>query len=181
METLDVKERFAIGFTSSLILPFLKLYQNGSLLNATSMDYYLGLALPFVMLGLLMGVYAWAVEKKETDSKRLFRTCFAMPGVLLSTLGTQGTPPNTANAAVMPVQIRCESRHEAVQGLIDTYDALTNNHRARYLAINDKEMPAKDFIEADGKRYWVVGGYDSKPDKAGFYYDLRDCKILKID
>lgn len=125
METLPVKERFAIGFT--------------------------------------------------------FRTCFAMPGVLLSTLGTQGTPMDTAKAAALPVEIRCESRHEAVQGLIDTYDMLTNNHRARYLTLSAREMPSKDYVEAKGKKFWVLGRHVTKPDKAGVYYHLRDCKILKID
>ena len=47
---LPIPERFAIGFTSSMLLPFLKLYQNGSLLVSSNMDYYLGLLVPFVFL-----------------------------------------------------------------------------------------------------------------------------------
>jgi len=176
-KTISVKERFAIGFTSSMFLPFIKLYQNGSLLEASELKYYIGLLLPFVLLGVVMGIYAWAVEKDETNSKRLFRTCFAMPGALLSILGTQGAPTGMAKASA-PIEMVCEDRHEAIQGLIDTFDAITNHHRPRYFILSTTETKAKDYLVVDGKKYWVLGETATKPSKTGVYFDIRNCKIL---
>lgn len=179
--TISTRDRFLIGFISSLFLPFVKLYQNGSLLDAAANHYFIGLAGPFVFLGLLMGVYALAVEKDETDTKRLFRTCFAMPGVLLSVLGTSsGNTSGTAQAYTPPEQIKCHPHIEMVQGLIDTYDALTNNHRYRFLLL-DEDKPSKRYLVHKDKKYWITAKFTTEPKESGLYFDLRDCHVFKKD
>lgn len=177
---ISTRDRFVIGFISSMFLPFIKLYQNGGLLEAAENHYFLGLVGPFIFLGFLMGVYAWVVENSETDTKRLFRTCFAMPGVLLSLLGTSGehTSAGVAKAAVEARQIVCERQNDAIQGLIDTYDALTNNHRYRYLKLSEKQT--LEYVIDKGRKFWVLGKFATKPDQPGNYYDLRKCKTFSI-
>lgn len=186
MKPISNLERFLIGFISSLFLPFAKLYQNGSLLHTYESGYLAGLLGPFIVLGILMGVYAWAVEKDETDAKRLFRTCFAMPGVLLSLLGTTGANPTEGIAKAYPpnVEIVCERKVKIVQGVIDTYDILTNNHRPRYLLLS--KNPAKNhkyhqYFVVENNRYGVKAKLAKKPKARGFYIDLRNCETFRIE
>ena len=186
MKHISNLERFLIGFISSLFLPFAKLYQNGSLLQTSENGYLAGLLGPFIVLGVLMGIYAWAVEKDETDAKRLFRTCFAMPGVLLSLLGTTGANPTEGVAKAYPpnVQIVCERKVKIVQGAIDTYDILTNNHRPRYLLLS--KNPAKahryhQYLVVENIQYGVKAKLATKPKARGLYIDLRNCKTFRIE
>lgn len=176
MKPISTRDRFLIGLSSSLLLPFAKLYQNGQLLQGDlDLSYLSGLILPFLFLGVIMGIYATIVENEEHNTKRLFRTCFAMPGVLLALAG--GGSGETKAVAMYPVvEIKCEKKIQIVQGLVDTYDAFTNNYRERYLLLT-REKSTDEFIKHDGQLYWVVGKVKDLPKSPALYYDLRNCVI----
>lgn len=173
---INALERFGVGFVSALMLPTFKVIQSmGD--QPTTVMYLVGVLSPILFISLVMGIYALFVEKGETDIKRLFRTCFAMPGALI--VATSGTGP-VGTATAMELHRECRVENQVVQGISDAIDSLRNTKKPRYLKLSENMRPESDHIVVDAmtltaKVYWVVKHSHDEP--KGLYFDIRECRL----
>jgi hypothetical protein len=169
-------DKFAIGFISSAFVPLIKIVQgdNPVLSNPIDWVYIIGSIIPIFLLCLLTGIYALTVEKDETDLKRLFRTCLAIPALIM----TLGTGYGDNQAVADSHEVVCETKHAMHQGFLDTFDKFRNAKRVRYYLLSEHRK-TPEYIRHSGKRYYIVVKTSHKP-AHGIVFDAKKCKILKL-
>lgn len=179
MNQLAIK--FLVGFSSALVVPVAKLYQQGLDLHNVDGLAFLGACIPVLLMGLLVGGYAIVVKRNEDDLKKIFEVCVLMPGIFVSfasgkPLVTVGDAP--AQAAPHYVEVRCEPATAVSRGMAATMDALTSTSRMKYWILADK--PDRDemkFVVVNGKRYYIKAQVNQRL-KGVLQYDEDECRIL---
>jgi len=169
----DSIERFMVGFISALLVPIAKYALSSNIYVLDDLSFFIGALIPFVLLGIVIGLYALVVEKEQKDMKTLFKICVGLPAMLM----TLGNVDLNKKAIASDRELVCEKTHELVQGVISTYDSLTNSNRTRYWLLS-KTVGSNEYILIEKEVYWVIGHSDKLP-KGELVFDVLNCKLLE--
>lgn len=172
MNEIQSTHRFLVGFISAPVVPLVKMFENLDYASLEHWSYHIGSVVPVLLLGVLMGFYAWLIERDESNVKRLFRTCVAMPSVLI-TLASGGSIESKAVAGAE--LIKCEKKNQLVQGIIDSVNALRSKETVRYLLV-DRDKRTDAYIEHEGR--WYVIARSIELPHTGFVYDMVTCTLM---
>ena len=127
-------QRFIIGFMAALLLPLGKLYKEGIDLTSIDLPKVIGAGLPVIGMAVFVALYAYLVEKKEEDMKRLFRMCLFLPGFIMA-VASGKSPEFPTVQAEAPIEIKCEKKNDFIKGFQATIDSLRNKQRANYYEV----------------------------------------------
>jgi len=169
----DYIERFIVGFLSALLIPFAKYTLSNKDGVQFGFEFFIGAIIPFIGLGVLIGLYAMIVEKDQRDMKVLFKICIGLPAMLL----TLGNTDMSTTAMAQEKRLVCDKTSPVVQGIISTFDKLTNSNRTRYWKLSRVEE-SNEYILVDDKKYWVIDHRNDLP-KNGLIFDVLNCKLLE--
>lgn len=174
--------RLAVGFFAALAVPAIKVAQNGVNLGAVNLATVLGFMIPIVAMSAICGAYAVFIEKDETDMKRLFRMCVALPA-FMTTLAGGGAPDVTvsvseAHAGTMK-QITCDPDWGLKQGMASAYSTLTDHKYKKYWLLSKDKTSGDRCVKADGKCYVIIMSVDGlRP--GHLYMDKFTCKLIEV-
>ncbi len=163
-------ERFLIGFMSSLLYPAIKVTQ--SQIDIKSLPGILGGILPFAFIGTIVGIYAFVIEKAETDRERLFKQCVTIPAFILGLAQGQGESQAVAQNFHT---VRCSPINDFQKALLDSFSAITGNKRIRYYLLSEIERTNEALIYRK-KRYFILGKFDKIP-TGTIIYNVDTCEI----
>ena len=173
-------ERFLVGCLSALVAPSIKYVTSfkASIDGGFDISYFIGSSLPFMLMGLIVGLYALVVEKDEKDMKRLFKICIGLPALVMTFGGDIGSGDK---AIAMERQLKCEAKPKIVQGIMDTYDQLTSTKRARYWVLS-KTVASNEYVMIDDDKFYVIDQVHhlNKNNDSDIVFDVYNCQ-LKID
>jgi len=168
---------FFVGFMSAFIFPTIKVYQNGINFSQFEWGIFLGSIIPTLLMAVLVGLYAFIIERKETDMKKLFRNCIALPALLVSLVGGGGMIAKAKDIEVVTrnKNVWCKPQSKLKQGVLYTMDSLSNKKRVRFYTLSE-EKRTDDFIVVDEVQYFIIDKKYSKP-KTGLFFDIYSCEL----